>query len=147
MKISINKSEIFYRLDGHEGAPVVMLAHAMGASHRNWDWQVAGLMKNWRVLRYDLAGHGDSGPSSAGYSIENYVSDAVGLMDALGLEKVHFVGISAGGIIGQGLGNHHGARLHSLAVCNSWSQSTLQFRRLASERRTAIEVGGMAQAW
>ena len=147
MKQAINGSSIFYRFDGAEDAPVVMLAHAMGASHRMWDWQMASLMRNWRVLRYDLPGHGDSSLSATGYSVEQYVSGAVELMDALRLEKVHFVGISTGGIIGQGLGIQHSERLHSLALCNSWSQSTPIFRRFASSRRAAIERGSMSHAW
>lgn len=138
---------MFYRFDGPEDAPVVMLAHALGASHQIWDWQMESLIKNWRVLRYDLPGHGESGPSLAGYSVENYVSDAVGLLDALHLDKVHFAGISTGGIIGQGLGIHHGERLHTLALCNSWPQSTQRFRQQASMRRTAIESGGMTLGW
>ena len=117
-----------YRWDGNPEGPVVMMAHAMGTSHRIWDWQVPALADRYRLLRYDWRGHGDTDAPPGPYTLTQFVSDAVSVMDALMLKKVHWVGISTGGMIGQGLGIHHPERIASLSLCNTTSQSTEWYR-------------------
>lgn len=72
MKASVNGQELFYRFDGPEDAPIVMMAHAMGASHCIWDWQLPVLTPRFRVLRYDWLGHGDSAASPGPYSLDRF---------------------------------------------------------------------------
>ena len=105
-KIEAAGIEFAYRWDGNPDGPTVMMAHAMGTSHRIWDWQVPALEDRYRLLRYDWRGHGDTDAPPGPYTLSQFVSDAVAVMDALDLEKVHWVGISTGGMIGQGLGIH-----------------------------------------
>lgn len=147
MKINVNGNDFFYRFDGPEDGPVVMMAHAMGTSHRIWDWQVAELASRWRVLRYDWLGHGDSAAPPGPYSLDGFVADAVGLMDALGVEKAHWVGISTGGMIGQGLGIGHGSRLLSLSLCNTTPQATPWYREWVAERQAVVRASGMVPVW
>jgi 3-oxoadipate enol-lactonase len=76
------------------------------------------------------------------YSIEMLTTDAVGLMDALGLEKVHFCGLSMGGMIGQMLGVKHGDRLLSLTL--SSTSSHMAPKKIWDERIETVRKGGMA---
>ena len=136
-----------YRWDGNPEGPVVMMAHAMGTSHRIWDWQVTALADRYRLLRYDWRGHGDTDAPPGPYTLTQFVSDAVAVMDALILKKVHWVGISTGGMIGQGLGIHHPERIASLSLCNTTSQSTDWYREWVKERQAVVREGGMVPVW
>lgn len=147
MKINVNGNDFFYRFDGPSDAPVVMMAHAMGTSHRIWDWQVEALAMHWRVLRYDWLGHGDSAAPPGPYTLDGFVADAVGLMDALGVKQAHWVGISTGGMIGQGLGISHGDRLLSLSLCNTTPQATPWYREWVAERQAVVRAEGMSPVW
>jgi 3-oxoadipate enol-lactonase len=147
MKINVNGNALYYRFDGPKDAPVIMMAHAMGTSHRIWDWQMAALTDRWRVLRYDWLGHGDSAAPPGPYSLDGFVADAVGLMDALAIPKVHWVGISTGGMIGQGMGIAHGDRLQSLSLCNTTPQATPWYRKWVAERQVVVRKDGMPPVW
>lgn len=106
-------------LEGPADAPVVMLAHGIMTTHRVWDAFAARLSSNWRVLRYDLRGHGGTAVTPAPYTIEQLAGDALGLLDALEICSAHFIGTSLGGMIGQWLGAWHGERLQSLTLANT----------------------------
>lgn len=147
MKVQVNGQPLYCRLDGPAEAPVVMMAHAMGTSHRIWDWQMPALAGRWRVLRYDWLGHGDSAAPPGPYSLDRFVADAVGLMDALAIPEVHWVGISTGGMIGQGVAIAHGDRLASLTLCNTTSQATPWYRDWVAERQAVVRDRGMGPVW
>ena len=146
-KIRVGDIEIAHRWDGAADGPVVMMAHAMGTSHRIWDDQVPALADRYRMLRYDWRGHGNTGAPPGPYTLAQFGQDAVGLMDALELERVHWVGISTGGMIGQGLGIHHPERIASLSLCNTTSQSTPWYRGWVRERQAVVREGGMEPVW
>jgi len=143
----VNDIDIHYRWDGNDSGPVLMMAHAMGTSHRLWDWQVPALADRYRVLRYDWRGHGDTSAPPGPYTLQQFVDDAVGLMDALELEQVHWVGISTGGMIGQGIAIHHGQRLQSLTLCNTTSASNTWYREWVKERQAVVREKGMDPVW
>ena len=136
-----------YRWDGNRNGPVVMMAHAMGTSHRIWDWQVPALEDHYRLLRYDWRGHGDTNAPPGPYTLTQFVSDATAVMDALNLDKVHWVGISTGGMIGQGLGIYAPERIASLSLCNTTSRSTDWYREWVKERQAVVKEGGMSPVW
>ena len=108
---------IHYELSGPLDAPVVMLSNSLGTRLEMWDPQMPALGELYRVLRYDSRGHGRSDAPSGPYSIGLLADDAVALLDALGIPKVHFCGLSKGGMVGQWLASHHGPRLSSLVLC------------------------------
>jgi 3-oxoadipate enol-lactonase len=145
--IRVNDIDICYRFDGLQDGPVLMMAHAMGTSHRLWDWQVPALANRYRVLRYDWRGHGGTSAPPGPYQLSQFVDDAVGLMDALALDRVHWVGISTGGMIGQGLAIHHSHRLNSLTLCNTTSQSNSWYRDWVRERQAVVRESGMEPVW
>lgn len=84
-----------------------------------WDEQVAAFSEHFRVLRFDTRGHGQSLVTEGPYSIEQLGRDVLAMLDQLNLDKVHFCGLSMGGLIGQWLGINAGERLHKLVVCNT----------------------------
>jgi 3-oxoadipate enol-lactonase len=108
-----------YELSGHAGRPVVVLSHHLGTNYRIWDAQVDGLVPSFRVLRYDIRGHGDTDVPAAPYSIEMLGQDDVALLDALDIERAHFVGASLGGFIGQWLGARASSRLDRMVLVNT----------------------------
>ena len=108
-----------YQLEGPEGAPVLVLSNSLGTNLHMWDTQIPAFTAHFRVLRYDTRGHGDSLVTEGPYSIEQLGADVLALLDALNLDKVHFCGLSMGGLIGQWLGVNASGRLNRLIVCNT----------------------------
>ncbi|KJS31658.1 MAG: hypothetical protein VR64_10570 [Desulfatitalea sp. BRH_c12] len=132
-----------YRFDGPAEGPVVMLAHSLAADLSMWDPQIAPLTSaGYRVLRYDHRGHGHSAVPPGPYTMADLTDDAVGLMDALNLPKVHFCGLSMGGMVGQMLGARHGERLHSLVLCSTAAH--MPARDIWEERIRTVREQGMA---
>jgi 3-oxoadipate enol-lactonase len=119
MQLKANGILINYEFSGREGAPVVVLSHSLGSSLVMWEPQLTALEPNFRILRYDTRGHGGSEAAAGPYSFELLARDVVGLLDGLGLSKIHFVGLSMGGMIGQALGLLHSDRLLSLILCDT----------------------------
>ena len=143
----VNGQSLYWRMDGPADAPVAVLAHSLGGSHRLWDWQMPALAGRWRVLRYDLAGHGDSAAPTSPPTLERYVADAVGVMDAAGVGQAHWVGLSLGGMIGHGLALAHGDRLLSLALCNTAALAGPWYRENLARREKVAHASGMAAIW
>ena len=146
-KTRVGDIEIAHRWDGNPDGPVVMMAHAMGTSHRIWDLQVPALADRYHLLRYDWRGHGDTSAPEGPYTLALFLEDAIGVMDALDLDKVHWVGISTGGMIGLGLGIHFPERILSLSLCNTTSQTNAWYRGSVVERRAVALKGGMEPVW
>lgn len=142
-EIRANGISMHYEIAGHPDAPVVMLSNSLGTRLEMWDPQIAMLDERYRVLRYDTRGHGRTEAPEGPYTIELLADDARALLDALQLERVHFCGLSMGGMIGQALGARLGERLISLTLCATACH--MPGRELWEERiRTALR-GGMRQ--
>ncbi len=119
MLIKANGIQVNYELSGKKDAPVVVLSHSLASSLRMWDPQMDLMESHFRVLRYDTRGHGGSEAPAGAYTIELLGEDAVGLLDGLGIDKVRWVGLSMGGMIGQCLALNHADRIKSLALCDT----------------------------
>ncbi len=143
--IQANGIRLYYELAGPADAPVVMLSNSLGTRLEMWDPQVHALAERYRVLRYDSRGHGRSDAPDGPYTIDLLADDALGLLDALHVERVHFCGLSKGGMVGQVLGARHGERLISLALCATAAH--MPQREVWGERiRVATEQGMTALA-
>ncbi|WP_260957015.1 3-oxoadipate enol-lactonase [Pseudomonas citri] len=105
--------------DGPQDAPVLVLSNSLGTDLHMWNEQVAAFSEHFRVLRFDTRGHGQSLVTEGPYSIEQLGRDVLAMLDQLDIDKVHFCGLSMGGLIGQWLGINAGERLHKLVVCNT----------------------------
>lgn len=93
----INGAEIYYQDQG-EGFPIVF-THGLGGDHTNWVAQVQEFCKKYRVITWDVRGHGRSEVTGDGYSIDRFVEDLHGLLCLLGVERAHVAGLSMGGWI------------------------------------------------
>ncbi|KQQ26353.1 3-oxoadipate enol-lactonase [Methylobacterium sp. Leaf125] len=92
-----------YDLTGPSDAPVVAFSHSLGATLTMWDGMVTRLCQRYRVLRYDIRGHGGSATHDAPVEITDLARDLTGLLDILNIPRAHIVGLSLGGMIGQAL--------------------------------------------
>ncbi len=144
MEIEVNGNAVNYESSGDEAASTVMLSHSLASSLVMWDPQVAPLAERHHVIRYDTRGHGRSGAPDGAYSLDLLGDDAVRLMDALELDRVHWVGLSMGGMIGQNLALHHGDRLLSLSLCDTSSQVPGAAAQTWDERIETARDKGMA---
>ena len=87
---------VSYTVDGPADAPVVVLSNSLGATRGMWDAQVPALAERYRVLTYDTRGHGESPAPAGPYSLDDLVDDVVALLDEVGAERAHVVGLSLG---------------------------------------------------
>ncbi|WDS35298.1 alpha/beta fold hydrolase [Pseudoxanthomonas sp.] len=110
---------LHFRIDGAEGAPWLTFCNSLGTDLSMWDLQVAELAKDFRILRYDRRGHGQSTAADGLYTIDQLGGDVIALWDALQIGKTHFCGLSIGGLTGQWLGLNAAARLDKLVVCTT----------------------------
>ncbi len=117
--VKFGESRVHYALEGQSGAPVLVFSNSLGANHSMWDPQAAEFRKRFRVLRYDTRGHGQSPVTPGPYSIEQLAKDVIALLDALDLGRVHFCGLSMGGMIGMWLALNAPERLHKLVLSNT----------------------------
>lgn len=135
-----------YDLTGPANAPVLLFANSIGTSLHIWDAVVPHLSQRYRILRYDMRGHGltQVTPVSgdAGYSMDLLADDAAGLLDALGIVRVHVCGLSIGGMMAQRLAVKATARVHGLILCDT--AGVIGPPSVWTDRIAAIRARGMA---
>jgi len=141
MKARVNGFDLAYFLDGPADAPVVTFCHSLAADSGMWDEQMP-VLKNKRVLRLDMRGHGASSALPAPYTLQQLAADVVGIWDHLKIARSDFVGLSIGGMIGQVLGFDHGARLNSLMLCDTRSLSDASQAKIWDERIAMVRQAG-----
>jgi len=107
-----------YALSG-ESERVLVFSNSLGTDFSMWDAQMPDLERRFRILRYDTRGHGLSSVTPGEYTVERLGLDILGVLDWLGFDRVHFCGLSMGGMIGMWLGMHAPNRLHRLVLCNT----------------------------
>lgn len=116
--VTSDQTRIYYRIEGPPDADVVCLSHCFGSNHHYWDCHLPAV-NEFRVLRYDTRGHGQSDSPPGPYSLSRLAHDVIELIDALSIDQLHFVGVSMGGMIGQTLALTQADRLLSLTLANS----------------------------
>ena len=138
-----NGIHVRYQLDGPEDGPLVTLSHSLAATHRMWDWQMSALTSKFRVLRYDTRGHGETDAPDGPYDLDLLATDLISLLDALKVDRTHFVGLSMGGMIGQRAALMAPARFHSLSLCDTSSQVPAAAKSVWDARIRLAESEGM----
>jgi 3-oxoadipate enol-lactonase len=103
--------------EGTRDAPAVLLAPSLGTTLGMWDGLTAVLSRRYRVVPFDLRGHGGSPVPPGPYSLEELAGDVLRLADGLGVDRFGFVGLSLGGAIGQVLALDHPDRVAGLVLC------------------------------
>ncbi|GAB2915961.1 3-oxoadipate enol-lactonase [Paraburkholderia jirisanensis] len=120
---SANGIRTRYALTGKTGAPTVVLSHGLAADLSMWAPQLDTLGRSFSVLTYDIRGHGGTDATPGDYSLDLLAHDVLALLDTLGIERAHYIGLSLGGMVGQQLGAWHGERLASLTLCATTSDA------------------------
>ena len=139
-KVAVSDGEIEYQDQGR-GHPLVFVS-GLGGVGRYWEPQLSAFSTRYRVVTYDQRGTGGSDRKQRTFSVDGMTSDLVGLMDALGIEKAHIVGLSTGGAIGQTLAVEHPQRLARLVAVSTWTHCDPWFRRLFEARRAMYRQAG-----
>ena len=144
MKVKANGISISYRIDGPERAPsCIVFSNSLATSLAMWDEQAAALKDRFRVLRYDQRGHGETEAPAGRYAFDTLLDDALALMDALGIAKVTFAGLSMGGATALGLAERHPDRFDRIIVADSPCQSTPQSSQQWEERIAVAQKQGI----
>lgn len=146
MLLTLGDRRIRYDMLGPADGPVACMAHSLSSDSGVWAEQVPVLLaEGWQVLRLDMAGHGGSDPRTGACTMADLAGDVVAVLDHLGLQKVHFLGVSIGGMIGQVLGITQAQRLHSLMLCGTSPQAVPGGKAMWDERFAAIRAAGSVE--
>jgi 3-oxoadipate enol-lactonase len=133
--------EVDATVSGPADAPVVVLSNSLGATRAMWDPQVPALAERYRVVTYDTRGHGGSPAPAAPYTLDDLVDDLVALLDRIGAERAHVVGLSLGGMTAMRLAARQPERVDRLAVlCTSAKADPQPFL----DRAATVRSGGTA---
>jgi 3-oxoadipate enol-lactonase len=117
--LDLKDTQIYYELVGPNSAPVLVFSNSLGTNLEMWQPQISTLQRNFRVLRYDTRGHGQSAVTPGPYSIEQLADDVVAMLDQRGVDRASFCGLSMGGMIGMFLAARVPHRLHKLVLSNT----------------------------
>lgn len=124
MLINLDGRRLYYDLAGKETGPVVCFTHSLSSDGGMWAEQMQPLLgSGYRVLRLDMRGHGGSDPVTGDYTMKALADDVATALDFLAIPKVHYIGLSIGGMIGQAFAIGHGQRLASAMWCDTAPQS------------------------
>ena len=104
-------------VEGRDGGPTLMLSNSLGCNVQMWEPQMKALTQLFRVIRYDRRGHGKSSVPPGPYSMERFGRDVLAILDDLNIEKVHWCGLSMGGMVGQWLGANAPERFDKIILC------------------------------
>jgi len=137
--------KIAVHIGGDAQRPVVLLSHSILSSSAMWQAQAELLLKGgFRVVCVDTRGHGASDAPQPPYKMSDLVADTVAVLDALQIDRVHFVGLSLGGMIGFGLGTARANRLSSLVICDARADAPEAFAAPWNDRIALAQKSGCA---
>ena len=121
------------------GEPLVLIM-GFGGDHTAWAFQMPALAERYRVIAFDNRGVGQTDQPDAPYSIAQMAADTVGLMDALGVERAHVLGVSMGGMIAQEVTLRHPARVRTLQLHCTYARPDAYTRELLGTWRVERET-------
>ncbi len=139
--VDVGELRTHYTLTGDQ-KPVLVFSNSLGTDLSMWDPQMSSLLHRFRILRYDTRGQGQSSVTPGDYTIDQLGRDILGLLDSLSLDRVHFCGLSMGGMIGMWLGIHAPERLHRLVLSNTAARigtKEMWNARIATVRRDGMK--------
>jgi len=139
----VNGYRLGFASVGAEAAPAVVLSHSLATKAELWGYQLPLLSQHFRVILYDVRGHGESEASRDSYSLEELANDVVKLLDHLSIARAALVGISLGGMIGQVLALTAPERLAALVLCSTGSEANEAMKASLDLRIEAVRLKGM----
>jgi 3-oxoadipate enol-lactonase len=143
-KVDCNGATLQVCIEGREGAPWLVLIHSLGTDMRLWDGQISALGKEYRILRYDIRGHGKSSAPKGPYTMDQLADDLLGLLAHFGVARAHVVGISLGALTALAVAELNPPQIASIAVCDSRADMPAEFAQAIDERNRLIRKEGMA---
>ena len=120
------------------------LANGLATDHRLWNLQIPSLADGFRIMRYDTRGHGASSSPTAPYSLDLLVADLVGLMNHVGIDQAHIIGLSLGGMIALGMTLDHPSRVSSVVCCDARADAPPPYVAGWKSKITTVHQHGMA---
>jgi 3-oxoadipate enol-lactonase len=135
--------ELFARIDGEEGRPWVVLLNSLATDQTMWEPQVPALAERYRVLRYDMRGHGRSTAPPPPYSLDDLVDDLVAVLAACDAREAHAVGLSLGGVVAAQAALRRPEALSSVTICDSRVDMPAEFHRAIDDRNRLVRETGM----
>jgi 3-oxoadipate enol-lactonase len=141
MKVSTNGIELNCTVEG--SGPWVVMSHSLACDLRMWDEQAALLADDYTVLRFDTRGHGKSDAPAGEYTLEMLAADAKGLLDALGIETCHWIGLSMGGMVGQVMALRYPGLFKTLVLADTTSRYPPEAKSLWEGRIAIVREKGM----
>ena len=143
MKATVNGIETYYEIHGKTGAPWLAFSHSLACNLRMWDAQVAAFKDRYRILAYDTRGHGQSAAPQGPYTLEQLADDLRALLSHLDIQRLHFVGLSMGGMIGQTFALKYPGMLETLTLADTTSRYPAEAAPVWAERIRTAETKGM----
>ena len=143
MKAKLNGTELCYEMHGKEGAPWLVLSHSLACSARMWDPQIEAFRDRWRILAYDMRGHGASAAPQGPYTLDMLAEDVIALMKHAGIGKATFIGLSIGGMIGQTLALKRPALFDRMVLADTGHAQNADALAQWEERIRVAETQGM----
>lgn len=146
MFADVNGTRLHYRIDGPQDdrhAPWLTFSPSLVTSLDLWQPQVAAFADRYRILRYDIRGHGESAAPPPPYSPTMLAGDVIGLLDHLDIPRTHLAGISVGGMTAIEVAATCPERILSLTVSNLSAQATPAVVEGWEERIAQVEASGM----
>ena len=142
MQIKVNGLNVNYEIAGD--GPWVTLSHSLACDLHMWDEQMAALTRQYKVLRYDTRGHGKSEAPAGAYTLDQLADDAHGLLEALGISKTHWAGLSMGGMIGQTFALKYPGMFQSMVLADTTSRYPADAASAWADRIQTAQTKGMA---
>lgn len=139
MLLAVSGRTIAYDMIGPETAAVVCMTHSLASDGGMWAEQVPALLSGgFRVLRVDMRGHGGSDAVPGDYTMNQLADDVARALNALGISKVHFIGLSIGGMLGQAFALDHGSKLLSAMWCDTLPSAPESAAQVWAERMATV---------
>jgi 3-oxoadipate enol-lactonase len=135
--------EVHCEVTGPEGAPLLVLSNSVGSTPAMWDHQVPALAERLRVVRYDHRSHGRSPVPPGPYELADLGADVLAMLDRLGAERVHWCGLSLGGMVGMWLAISAPERIDRLVLCCTSAKlgpPSMWAERAATVRAEGVEA-------
>lgn len=144
-KAALADGEIFYETAG--AGPALLLVPGLGGVGAFWKAQVEAFAPYFTVITHDHRGCGQSSHTKQAYSVDGMAADVIGLMDALKIDRAHYIGHSTGGAIGQVLAATQASRIDRLVLGATWRVADPYFKALfAARKRVLLDSGNEAYA-
>lgn len=141
-RVARSKTGTSYDLTGPIGAPVLVLLHGLGLTRAMWDAIVPDFAQEYRVLTYDLCGHGQSALPKEKPSLTVLSDQLAALLDELRAARATIIGFSLGGMINRRFAMDHPSRVEALVVLNSPHERSPEAQRLVESRAAQTDAGG-----